>query len=90
MNAVWNVKRRIITVKFRLFFGLYNQFFPPFQLILDEEMKSHHEFELFDSRTLEAQSRKLKVQKTMTYRDLYKFIAANLVFYIYNKKYFYF
>uniref|UniRef100_A0A915LYV6 Ubiquitin carboxyl-terminal hydrolase 7 n=1 Tax=Meloidogyne javanica TaxID=6303 RepID=A0A915LYV6_MELJA len=47
-------------------------------LILDEEMKSHHEFELFDSRTLEAQSRKLKVQKTMTYRDLYKFIAANL------------
>ncbi|KAL7070891.1 hypothetical protein ACQ4LE_009950 [Meloidogyne hapla] len=47
-------------------------------LILDEEMKSHHEFELFDSRTLEAQSRKLKVQKNMTYRDLYKFIAANL------------
>ncbi|CAK5096106.1 unnamed protein product [Meloidogyne enterolobii] len=47
-------------------------------LILDEEMKSHHEFELFDSRTLEAQSRKLKVQKNMTYRDLYRFIAANL------------
>lgn len=44
-------------------------------------MKAHHDFELFDNRTLEAQSRKLKVQKTMTYRDLYKFIAANLVFY---------
>jgi ubiquitin carboxyl-terminal hydrolase 7 len=47
-------------------------------LILDEEMKAHHEFELFDNRALEVVSRKLKVQKNMTYRDLYKFIAANL------------
>lgn len=46
---------------------------------MDEEMKAHHEFELFDSRMMEVQARKLKVQKTMVYADLYKFIAKNLV-----------
>jgi hypothetical protein len=48
-------------------------------MILDEEMKAHHEFELFDSKQLEVQSRKLKVQKNMTYKEMYKFVAANMV-----------
>uniref|UniRef100_A0A914H2D2 Ubiquitin carboxyl-terminal hydrolase 7 n=1 Tax=Globodera rostochiensis TaxID=31243 RepID=A0A914H2D2_GLORO len=47
-------------------------------LILDEEMKAHHEFELFDGRMTEVQTRKLKVQKSMSYMDLYKFIAKNM------------
>ena len=47
-------------------------------MILDEEMKAHHEFELFDSKQLEVQSRKLKVQKNMTYKEMYKFVAANM------------
>lgn len=50
-----------------------------FQLILDEEMKDHHEFELFDFHALEVLNRKMKVQKNMTYKELYKFVATNMV-----------
>ena len=50
-----------------------------FQLILDEDMKANHEFELFDFRALEAQNRKMKVQKNMTYKELYTFVATNMV-----------
>ena len=42
-------------------------------------MKANHEFELFDFRALEAQNRKMKVQKNMTYKELYTFVAANMV-----------
>ncbi|KAL3121385.1 hypothetical protein niasHT_004969 [Heterodera trifolii] len=47
-------------------------------LILDEDMNAHHEFELFDGRMTEIQARKLKVQKSMTYMELYKFVATNM------------
>lgn len=46
-------------------------------------MKAHHEFELFHTRITEVQARKLKVQKSMTYADLYRFIAKNLVLILY-------
>lgn len=48
--------------------------------MLDEVLKAHHEFELFDTKILEIPNKKMKVQKNMTFRDLYKFIADNLVF----------
>ena len=49
------------------------------QLITDEQMKAHNGLELFDQKALESNSRKLKVEKTMTVRDLYRFVARNMV-----------
>jgi hypothetical protein len=43
-------------------------------------MKVHNGFELFDPRALEATpNNKLKVEKSMSIRDLYSFVANNVV-----------
>lgn len=47
-------------------------------LVTEEDLKAHTGFELFDQNTLEVQCRKLKVEKAMTYHDLYKFIGSNM------------
>lgn len=50
-----------------------------FQLVTDEKLKTHTGFELYDIKELEDNCRKLRVEKTMSVHDLYKFVANNLV-----------
>jgi hypothetical protein len=42
-------------------------------------MVAHHGFELFDVKTVELQSKRFRVEKTLTFPDLCKRIASEFV-----------